>query len=221
MLICEGRTDYIYIETALRQLASSYPSLVSINKERVELKFKRFKDHKSHTAGTLGIKGGTGSFKTFIPSYKAEFKQFAAPGMMKEPVILLVDNDKAGREVLNVAKNGSGKKNGKRNKKKDMAKEECIHHVHRNLYLVLTPQCQGKDESKIEDLFDSSTLGIKIEGKSFNPSDEKATDSTYSKAVFARKVVEERASSISFEGFRPLLDAISQVIEEHYAQRRV
>jgi RNA-directed DNA polymerase len=177
---------------------------------------KRFKESKSHTAEILGIKGGTGDFKKFIPSYKKEFEHFSAPGM-EEPVILLVDNDSAGREVLGAVANMV--------KKSSRAKTKIDHnepyiHVHRNLYLILTPLQENQKESKIEDLFDASTLEVKIDGKSFNPSNENATETTYSKAVFARKVVEEMASSINFEGFVPLLDRIAKVIEIHYAQRK-
>jgi RNA-directed DNA polymerase len=217
VLICEGWTDYVYIENALRKLASNYPSLISFDSDgKSTFLIKRFKESKSHTAEILGIKGGTGDFKKFIPSYKKEFEHFSAPGMEK-PVILLVDNDSAGREVLGAVANMV--------KKSSRAKTKIDHnepyiHVHRNLYLILTPLQENQKESKIEDLFDASTLEVKIDGKSFNPSNENATETTYSKAVFARKVVEEMASSINFEGFVPLLDRIAKVIEIHYAQRK-
>jgi RNA-directed DNA polymerase len=175
---------------------------------------KRFKESRSHTAEILGIKGGTGDFKKFIPSYKKEFEHFSAPGM-EEPVILLVDNDSAGREVLGAVAN-MVKKNSRA--KKDH--NEPYIHVHRNLYLILTPLQENQKESKIEDLFDASTLEVKIDGKSFNSSNEDATETTYSKAVFARKVVEEMAPSINFEGFVPLLDRIVKVVEHHHAKRK-
>lgn len=223
VLICEGWTDYIYIETALRQLASNYPSLISFDSDgKAIFAVKRFEyprsntTTRSHTAEILGIKGGIGDFKKFIPLYKSEFERFSAPGM-KEPVILLVDNDKAGNEVLSVVYNMT--KKGNKAKTKIDSKNPFIH-VHRNLYLVLTPLQEGRTESQIEDLFDTSTLAIKVDDKTFNRSDEKATETTYGKAVFAQKVVKEMASSINFEGFVPLLDRITEVIEKHYAQRK-
>lgn len=215
VLICEGWTDYVYIENALRRLASNYPSLVSLDSSgKVSFLIKRFKYSRSHTAEILGIKGGVGDFKKFIPLYRSEFERFSTPGM-EQPVILLVDNDKAGNEVLGVVKN-----TGKKGKRTKVDNEEPYIHIHRNLYLVLTPLPSGQSESQIEDLFDPSTLAIKIDGKSFNRSDEKATETTYGKAVFAREVVEKMASSINFEGFVPLLDRIAKVIESHYAQRK-
>ncbi|MGL5832337.1 MAG: retron Ec67 family RNA-directed DNA polymerase/endonuclease [Waterburya sp.] len=217
VLICEGWTDYIYVENALRKLASNYPSLVSLDSnEKVTFLIKRFKysrkDSKSHTAEILGIKGGVGDFINFINSYKREFGRFSVSGM-KEPVILLIDNDDGGKKVLNCVCSML------RLDIKEMRKAPYIH-IHRNLYLIPTPLQENQKESQIEDLFDASTLEVKIDGKSFNRSDEKATETTYSKAVFARKVVKEMASSISFEGFVPLLDRIAKVIESHYAQRK-
>jgi RNA-directed DNA polymerase len=217
VLICEGWTDYVYIENALRQLASNYPSLISLDdNEKVNFLIKRFKYSRSHTTEILGINGGVGDLKRFIPLYKSEFECFSAPGM-EQPVILLVDNDKAGNEVLGVVNNMVKRSKKTRTKVDD---SELYIHIHRNLYLILTPLQSGRSESQIEDLFDASTLGIEIDGKSFNRSDGKATETTYGKAVFAHKVVQEMASSINFEGFVPLLDRIAKVIESHYAQRK-
>jgi RNA-directed DNA polymerase len=217
VLICEGKTDYVYIENALRQLVSNYPSLVSLDDdEKVIFAIKRFQDYKSHTAEILGIKGGVGDLKKFMPTYKREFSHFLSGPGMKEPVIVLVDNDEAGRKVLGVVSNMEEK--GK--KAKTTNNDEPYIKVYNNLYLILTPLQEGQTDSQIEDLFDASTLGIKIDGKSFNRFDEKVTETTYSKAVFARKVVEEMASSIDFKGFVPLLDRIAKVIESHYAQRK-
>jgi hypothetical protein len=213
VLICEGKTDYTYIENALRKLASNYPSLISLDSSgKVSFLIKRFKYSRSHTTEILGIKGGCGDIINFIKAYKSEFERFSVPGM-KEPVILLIDNDDGGRKVLNFVREML------RTNVEEIKREPYIH-VYRNLYLIPTPLQGNQKESKIEDLFDASILEIKIEGKTFNPSNEKVTATTYSKAVFARKVVEEMASSINFEGFVPLLDRIAKVIADHYAQRK-
>jgi hypothetical protein len=212
VLICEGWTDYIYIENALRQLSSDYSSLVlSDEKGKETFAIRRFKYSGSRTGKMLGMTGGTGDLQKFIQNYKHEFERFSVPGM-KEPIILLIDNDSGSKGILNYLK-----KNCKN--KFDIDKDHFIH-IYRNLYLILTPLKAGKPESKIEDFFEDSTLEIKIGGKSFDPSNDKMTDTTYSKAVFAREVVEKRKSSINFEGFAPLLDRISAVLKRHYEQRK-
>ena len=50
------------------------------------------------TAAILGIRGGVKDLGKFAKSYKAEFRDFSAPGM-EEPVIILLDNDDAGKNV--------------------------------------------------------------------------------------------------------------------------
>lgn len=214
VLVCEGWTDYVYIENALRRLSSRYPSLVSLGTDgKSNFAIKRFKYSEGRTGKMLGITGGAPALGEFMKAYKEEFKRFSsAPGGMKEPVIVLLDNDDAGNKIIRLVKNVFGLK--------DARNTDPYIHVHRNLYLVLTPLQDDKSKSKIEDLFDSSTLEIKIEGKIFDPSNGQVKAETYSKAVFARKVVEEMASQISFDGFVPLLDRIAKVIEIHYAQRK-
>lgn len=221
VLICEGWTDYVYIENALRKLVSYYPSLISLDNDgKVTFSIKRFKyplkSSRSHTAEILGIKGGVGDFINFINSYKREFDRFSVPGM-EEPVILLIDNDDGGNKVLNCVFSMLEIDDKEIRKEK---KKTAYIHVYRNLYLIPTPLQEKQHTSQIEDLFDASTLEIKLNGKSFNRSNEDATATTYGKAVFARKIVEEMASSINFEGFVPLLDRIAKVIEIHYAQRK-
>jgi len=213
VLICEGRTDHVYIENALRRLASRYPSLVSSSIDgKSNFTIRRFKYTGSRTEKLLGITGGAPALGEFIKTYRIELKRFSsAPGGMKEPIIVLLDNDSAGTRVFRDACKLFGI---------EASNTVPYIHAHRNLYLVLTPLQDGKSESKIEDLFDPSTLAIKIEGKTFDPSNEKVTQATYSKAVFVRKVVEEMAHLISFDGFVPLLDRIAKVIEIHYAQRK-
>lgn len=210
VLICEGWTDYVYIENAIHSLAPNYPSLVSSDKTgKTNFAIKRFKYSGSRTGKILGINGGTGDLGEFIKSYRKESKNFSVPGM-KEPVILILDNDKAGQKIVNLV--------GHLFKVK-INKTDPYIHVFRNLYIVLTPLKNNQAESEIEDLFEASTLAIQLDGKFFNRSNEKTTDTSYGKAVFAKKIVNEMASSINFDGFSPLLDRITKVIQIHYKQR--
>lgn len=97
VLICEGRTDSVYIENALRRLAPKYPSLVSFVGEKANFTMKRFRYSGSRTGKILGITGGTSPLGEFIKEYKKEFERFSVPGM-REPVIILLDNDQAGKK---------------------------------------------------------------------------------------------------------------------------
>jgi hypothetical protein len=61
-------------------------------------------------------------------------------------------------------------------------------------------------------MFDENTKSIKVSGKSFNPGSTLNTNTEYGKVVFAEQVVRKNLATISFEGFRPLLDRINEAI---------
>lgn len=67
----------------------------------------------------------------------------------------------------------------------------------------------------IEDSFDAATKAIKLDGKSFGTANDFDSSMHYGKSAFAYKVVQPKASSIDFSGFRPLLARVEAVIKEH------
>ena len=226
VLICEGWTDYVYIENALQKLAARYQQLISLEQgKEANFLIKRFRtasktsSKSKRTAAILGIRGGVKDLGKFAKSYKAEFRDFSAPGM-EEPVIILLDNDDAGK---NVAKDVC-----KRYHIKDFSDEKTHFHICENLYIVLVPlpcdepavENNKKGTTAIEDLFNEATLNIKVDGKSFQKDNKGVTASTYGKAVFAKEVVTKQRDSINFDGFIPLLDRIVEVIEMHRSHKK-
>lgn len=212
VLLCEGWTDYIYIQTALKALKGKYPNLVTVDTTgKSSFAFRSLKYADSNTGKILQLNGGTGDLSKFIHVYKREFELFLGSPGMAHPVILLLDNDSGCKGVLSAAK---------QMKNAQISRNDDILNVVRNLYIVLTPLLPGKDDTSIEDMFDQSTLSIKLNGKGFNRSNIGDSGSSYGKAVFAKKIVEERASSINFNGFIPLLDRLSSAISAYYAQRQ-
>ena len=83
----------------------------------------------------------------------------------------------------------------------------------------MTPGCAQKanneEQSKIEDFFDANIKSVVIDGKTFNPDNAFDTSQHYGKKVFANKIVRQRAGTIDFGGFRPLLKNLSAAIEKH------
>lgn len=67
----------------------------------------------------------------------------------------------------------------------------------------------------IEDFFQETDLSIRLNGKKFDPASDEETDTTYTKASFAYKVVEVMAHKIDFSGFESLLNRIQEAIH-HY-----
>lgn len=205
-LICEGKTDNVYLTHAIRSLAKRFPDLADITaRGEIKLKIGKFRYAGSSTNRILGVNGGTADLGHLLRLYRAEVEKISAPGM-QWPVIVLIDNDSGAAPIYNTIKQLTGKK--------PLGTEPHIHVV-RNLYVVATPLIEGAKESKIEDFFSMTTLSTRLSGKIFNPSNNHNTETEYGKADFAYKVVEPKAASIDFNGFKPLLDRIVGVIDAH------
>ncbi|MEW8085885.1 MAG: retron Ec67 family RNA-directed DNA polymerase/endonuclease [Candidatus Thiodiazotropha endolucinida] len=206
ILLCEGKTDNVYITHAIRQLASSYPTIAEVKSEgKITIKVRQFRYTNTTTSRILKLRGGTGNLKDFINNYKHAIKKFSAPGM-KHPIIILVDNDDGANSILSIAKQIT--------KKQQDRNSEFIHLIN-NLYVILTPLAGTSEQSKIEDCFSARTLNIPLKGKIFTTNNEYDNTTHYGKSHFAYQIVEKHADKIDFSGFKPILDRIMAVIE-HY-----
>ena len=204
-IICEGKTDNIYLLHAIRRLAGAYPTLASIVENQVKVKVRIFKYPQTNTGRIMGLTGGTGSFQHFIPAYAKELRRLTAPGM-QYPVILLMDRDGGASHVLNMLKNQF---------KKNIDADQPFIRACGNLYVVTTPLVAEKKSSLIEDCFDEETKAHEIDGKKFKI--DKAhgeNEHFYGKHIFA-KYVEAHAATIDFSGFSELLSRLSATIESH------
>lgn len=209
VLLCEGKTDNVYLTHAIRSLVKQFPELAKVNDQgKIELQVSRFRYAGRSTNRILGLNGGTADIGHFLRLYRAEVEKISAPGM-QWPVIVLIDNDSGCQPIYNTIKQLTGKR--------PSGKDPYIH-VFRNLYVVPTPVLGEAKESKIEDFFDDETRNTILGGRSFNPSNDYDPKTEYGKADFAYKVVEVNAASIDFSGFRPLLERITEVIAVHQAK---
>ena len=203
-IICEGRTDVVYLKHALKSLHKDYPALIS--KEAGGFVFKvRFVHHYKRRARALGIFDGADNLVNFVHKFKKLSSKMRAPRTAYN-TILLTDNDSG---VI-----GSKKLFG------TVAREtgsECdgmkpSYPIVPGLHLVPVPKVKDTDEVSIETLFDNSLLQQKVNGKSFNYLTKVDSTKEYDKAYFADKIVKPNYKKINFDGFRPLLDAITGTI---------
>lgn len=218
IIVCEGKTDNIYLRYAIKSLAEQYPHLISParppERKTSELKIRIFKYTGTSTGEILQINGGTGDFKGLINSYVDELKNFRAPGGAN-PVILLIDNDPGSQVVRNVAAQRAVRSMvAEKGIARTITRKETFVHVAGNLYLVMTPMI-GDADSNIEDCFSSETKQTKINGRTFQP--DAKDGAHYDKWIFARDVVEKKWHQIDFSGFKELLDRITAVITAHKA----
>jgi len=203
LIVCEGRTDIIYLRCALRQLIEKYPEI--IEKKEDKFKFKiRFLNLSRNLKDVFSISSGTPGLASLIEFYEEYTKPFKGVGK-KHPVIMLADNDDGAKDIKGKLKD------------KDFTKP-FIYHLE-NLYVVPVPIIKGHKSTAIEDLFEKKVLETKVEGKKFNRNDSIDPENEYGKMVFAKKVVEANLVKINFSGFEQVIDRFKVVIEDYNSKR--
>lgn len=203
LILCEGKTDIIYLKCAIKQLT-----------KKDLYKFPHDIDLFSHTdrvREVMRIKDGASAFKNFIQYYE-DTTSFKFQDR-RHPVVVLLDNDKEAQGVVNYI-NGT-----KKYKKENVVYDQNFnfsYHATSNLHVVLLPIEPNKDK-KIEDLFDSLVTDTVLDGKTFSAENGNNFDSNrhYSKTVFAYKVVRPQQENIDFTKFQEVLELIAKVIENY------
>jgi len=220
-ILCEGKTDNVYLKTAINRLVSAYPKLAktTANPKTSKLDYEllvRFLEYSKRTRFLLQLYGGTPYLNYFIVKFDSQHAFYKAP-KPQNPVIIVLDNDSGFTdEIYNKLKNkvSSATAHPTSLKKKDFRNADFIH-VLRNLYVVLTPLDATGNDTDIEDLFDSVTRNTVVSGKTFNPKDDRDNDKEFGKEIFAKKVIQAQKKTINFDGLKPLLDRVVKAIE-HY-----
>ena len=206
VIVCEGRTDNVYILHAIRSLAAAYPQLATTNSDNsITLRVRIYKYSGTSTGRILGIKGGYGDLGNLMLDYKSVIERFKAPGK-QHPIVLLIDNDSGAGQIYNIVKQITGLK---------PKGSEAFVHVIGNLYLVATPLKPGVEQSTIEDFFDSTVKSTIVSGKTFGGKNEFDNAKHYGKIVFAHKVVRALADKINFSEFSAILSNVVSVIDSH------
>ncbi len=214
-ILCEGKTDNIYLKSAINMLANDYPTLASAKTTGSAYKLLiRFVEYSKRTRFLLGLYGGAPYLSYFINKFDKHFKFYNAP-TPKHPVIIVLDNDSG---CLNIVSNLKRIKTAialpTTIKKDDYRNAEFIYVIH-NLYIVLTPLSPKGEDTDIEYLFDDVTRLKQHDGKYFNTADKRDDKTDLSKDSFAKHIVKAQKISIKFDGLKPLLDRISSAIT-HY-----
>ena len=207
VIICEGKTDNLYLLHAIRSLVAKYPTLASKSADgSISLRIRIFNFVDTSTGRILGISSGGGpNLKNFIRQYTDAASKFKPHGVQK-PTIVFVDNDSGSKEVLAVVKAIT---------KKELTGLYPFVHVANNLYVVATPLQSGLDETDTEDFFDEATRSTVVDGKSFDRKNRMNSVTHYGQIVFAHKVIVAHADKINFSAFEPILDSLVNIIDAH------
>lgn len=212
VILCEGKTDSIYLRGAIRRLAAAHPKLISKDAAgKVEYKV-RFFNYSYTSQRILDLSGGASVVKIFVTDYIKSVKRTKAPENPM-PLILLLDNDSGGKVFYSLIKEYSGTR-------LPVDGMNDFYHLSANVYVVFTPIDKQGGTSSIEDFFEPGLLKREVDGKVFNQ-DEATFDVTkeYGKAVFAEKVVRPNIAKINFDKFDPILTRIEKAIECHIKKR--
>jgi RNA-directed DNA polymerase len=208
LIVCEGKTDPIYLRIALRKLEAFRSRLLVTSEKGARSTFRFFNDNPS-ASNLLQIEGGEGPLNFLIKRYQTEILKYSH-ALMQHPVILLIDNDRGAEEIFSTL-----------NKTFQIdishSSTELFFHICNNLYLIKTPSLGQKTQTCIEDLFPAEVLKTQIDGKTFNPHKRHKEETEYGKLVFAEKVIRSNADKIDFSQFALIFDRIIAVLDHYKA----
>lgn len=216
LIICEGKTDYIYLKESIRWNISDpriAKHLISAGASP-KIKSKKgdhwgvdFVNHSDMAGNLLDLAGGGGDLPKFAGYHLERIeKLFAKSPPM--PVIIVVDNDSQSEGMWTFIKKSTGA-TGK------IDGSEPYYHVGKNLFVVPIPG-GGKPDFYIEKLLPEKWLKEKLDGKSLKltqKKDEKLKAGEYGKVDFANKVIKANRGNVDLSNFLPLLLTICDIIE--------
>ncbi len=207
VILCEGKTDNIYIRCAIQAFADDYPGLAEKQGSVIRLKVRLF-NYSEHTKRLMGIAGGSGHFNNLIKDYRKNLKPFTAPHAERFPVILLVDNDSGADGIYKVVKATT---------KTACDGKEPFYYVGDNLYVVPTPLGPANAQTMIEDFLPAKWRAEQLGGKTLNLGKDCDVTKEYGKALFAEYVIKRNRKDVDFTAMRAILDRIVTVIDDYAA----
>lgn len=210
MILCEGKTDNIYLRCAIERFAADYGQLAQKEGDSVKLRVRLF-NYSDHTKRLMNLGGGTGQIKDLLSAYRQIVKPFSAMGE-RNPVIVLIDNDSGAKSIFNWIRSITGKPcDGK----------EPFYFLGENLYLVPTPRAGDDGDTMIEDFLPLKWRDEKLGGKNLNLGNNIDRDTEYGKALFAEQVIKKNRKDVDFTDMKLVLDRVGMAINDYAAMMTV
>jgi 5S rRNA maturation endonuclease (ribonuclease M5) len=205
-IICEGKTDNVYLKCALESLSAKYPKISKDKEGNFQVHF--FNRTETSTEMLKLVEGSPG-LVYLVDIYKRFVKLFNSNGK-EHPVIIIVDNDEAGRGVIKKAT----KIRNENRTAKNIAVKRRPDYFFENLHIVKVPSAAG--DKDIEDLFKPDLLSTKLDNKVFYKKNTGLDPKIhYGKAHFSEYVVTPNKKKIDFSDFEPLLNTINDIITNY------
>ena len=222
LIITEGKTDIVYLKSALKNLYKDYPELIKKTKSG-NYKFKiKFLSRTKTFCYLFGVsKDGADTMKNIYnyfsknkgdkkiyPDYKTFFQKKYSLNI-SQPILFLFDHELASKsKPLYKFINYLGVISS--NKQKEIENSLFTSIDDENMFLVTNPLIGNQNECEIEELFLEETLGHVISGKNFSLKKDYDTNAFYGKEIFS-KYIASNYKTIDFSNFKVLLDVISQI----------
>ncbi|CAK2695668.1 RNA-directed DNA polymerase / Ribonuclease H [Vibrio crassostreae] len=212
-ILCEGKTDNIYLASAIKRLSATYPKLAITTPYE---SLVNYFNYSKRTRFLLELFGGTSYLAGFIGSYSQHYSKYTAP-KPEQPVIIVLDNDSGLGDVTKALAKiktcvSFPEANSTGDIKIDIKKADFVHVVH-NLYIIVTP-LDGTNDTMIEHLFETSLWSQQVHGRTFDPTEKRTPKSNfYGKNIFATEVVRPNKDTINFDGFHPLFERMTKAID--------
>lgn len=215
IVICEGKTDYIYLKEAIRWNKAD-PKVTRFMVDPVRLSSPKgkgdhwqidFLKHSKMAGNLLDLNGGGSNLIKFAKIHLEKLPKFHET-IDQRPVIIVVDNDQQSGDMWSFIKETTESKT-------DIDGAKPFYHVAKNLYVVPIPS-GGKKDVYIEKLFPSKWLAETLDGRKFKPiqkKGEKLKSNEYGKMEFAEKVIRGNRGKVDCSPFLPLLHAICDIID--------
>ncbi|MFD1139016.1 retron Ec67 family RNA-directed DNA polymerase/endonuclease [Paenibacillus sp. PDC88] len=221
LIVTEGKTDVVYLKSALKSLYKEYPNLITKNKDGAFQLKVSFLNKTKRLQYFMGIFRDGGSalnniynfydHKKSLPDYLKYFQNISNTSP-SNPVFLLFDN-----EIKSKSKKPIGQflnHISLTEKRKSLLEIDYIVKLIGNLYLLTVPLVKGKEECDVEDLFDNTVLSHTISGRIFTKEDNYDVSKYYGKDIFSKYIL-KNYNNINFNDFKPILDNISQVVDSY------
>ncbi|MBO9419163.1 retron Ec67 family RNA-directed DNA polymerase/endonuclease [Labrenzia sp. R4_2] len=210
LIVPEGKTDNVYVHSAIRNLVSSFPRLGTMSGTKFEC-LVDFLKPTPITKDVMNIGHGASGQNALISKYAKQVKRYPHKPL-DHPVIILCDNDDGPRAVFSSAGRLAGKTITKQT-------TDPFYYLGDNLYLVKVPEGTPATDRDMEDLFDPVLLAQKVGGKPFDKKKEHGDGTAYGKEIFANQIVRPNWQTVNFENFRELLERIDQCITDYSSRK--
>lgn len=230
LIITEGKTDVLLLISALKKLYNEYPKLITRHADATFKLNISFLHRSSRLQYFLGMcqdgadamqsiykffVDGTDREKNRYPNYFSYFYNLCQHKPLN-PVFLLYDNEMCNRSKP-LYKFVSGQ-NISEEQRGYLQKDLYLKLIQDgNIFLLTLPLPNGAVECEIEDLIEKKVLETLINGKSFCRMDRFDPSQFYGKEIFSQHIA-SHYNEINFDNFKPLLDAINNVVQEYHGR---